>query len=253
MKTITSLKKALLAILCLASTSVMAETYTYEFTSKVWSENGAQTLNGVEWNLQTDAGYFGFDTNKKTVLVIGGSLGARTINQTLMTGLPLIKAHPDVQFIWQTGKIYINQVKEAITAFTGESVRSTRVSSLPNLYVTDFIKHMDCAYALADLVISRAGAGSISELCLLGKPCILVPSPNVAEDHQTKNALALVEKRAALYVKDADAKDCLLNVALETLADDEKLLELKTNVNRLARPNAARDIAEEVLRLVDNK
>ena len=219
-----------------------------------------QTGNPVRQALLTDstnreeaAKFFGFDANKKTVLVIGGSLGARTINQTLMAGLPLIKAHPDVQFIWQTGKIYIDQVKEAITTFTGEPVRSTRVNSLPNLYVTDFIKYMDCAYALADLVISRAGAGSISELCLLGKPCILVPSPNVAEDHQTKNALALVEKHAALCVKDAEAKDCLLNVALEALADNEKLAELKNNISRLARPNAARDIAEEVLKLIDNR
>ena len=209
-----------------------------------------QTLRAASAGRGEAAKFFDFDAGKKTILVIGGSLGARTINQTLMAGLPLIKAHPDVQLIWQTGKIYIDQVKETITSFTGEPVRSTRVSNLPNLYVTDFIKHMDCAYALADLVISRAGAGSISELCLLGKPCILVPSPNVAEDHQTKNALALVEKRAALCVKDSEAKDCLLNVALETLADNEKLAGLRNNIRKLARPNAAKDIAEEVLKLI---
>ena len=161
-----------------------------------------------------------------------------------------MKAHPEVQFIWQTGKIYIDQVKAAITAFTGEAVRNARVGSIPNLYVTDFIKNMNNAYTLADLVISRAGAGSISEFCLLGKPVILVPSPNVAEDHQTKNALALVNKDAALYVKDAEAQEKLLDTALETVADDELLKQLSVNIAKLALPDSARIIAEEVLKLI---
>ena len=128
---------------------------------------------------------FGFNPEKKTILILGGSLGARTINQTLIAALDTIKAYGDIQFIWQTGKIYIQQVKDAITTTTGEAVRNPRISAIPNLYVTDFIKDMASAYAAADLVISRAGAGSISEFCLLNKPVILVPSPNVAEDHQT--------------------------------------------------------------------
>lgn len=209
-----------------------------------------QSLLDNQITRETAASAFGFNPNLKTVLVLGGSLGARTINQTLAAGLALMKAHPEVQFIWQTGKIYIDQVKAAITAFTGEVVRNARVGSIPNLYVTDFIKNMNNAYTLADLVISRAGAGSISEFCLLGKPVILVPSPNVAEDHQTKNALALVNKDAALYVKDAEAQEKLLDTALETVADDELLKQLSVNIAKLALPDSARIIAEEVLKLI---
>ncbi|CCX62019.1 uDP-N-acetylglucosamine--N-acetylmuramyl-(pentapeptide) pyrophosphoryl-undecaprenol N-acetylglucosamine transferase [Bacteroides sp. CAG:598] len=209
-----------------------------------------QSLLDNQITRETAASAFGFNPNLKTVLVLGGSLGARTINQTLAAGLALMKAHPEVQFIWQTGKIYIDQEKAAITAFTGEAVRNARVGSIPNLYVTDFIKNMNNAYTLADLVISRAGAGSISEFCLLGKPVILVPSPNVAEDHQTKNALALVNKDAALYVKDAEAQEKLLDTALETVADDELLKQLSINIAKLALPDSARIIAEEVLKLI---
>lgn len=209
-----------------------------------------QSLLDNQITRETAASAFGFNPNLKTVLVLGGSLGARTINQTLAAGLALMKAHPEVQFIWQTGKIYIDQEKTAITAFTGEAVRNARVGSIPNLYVTDFIKNMNNAYTLADLVISRAGAGSISEFCLLGKPVILVPSPNVAEDHQTKNALALVNKDAALYVKDAEAQEKLLDTALETVADDELLKQLSVNIAKLALPDSARIIAEEVLKLI---
>ena len=209
-----------------------------------------QSLLDNQITRETAASAFGFNPNLKTVLVLGGSLGARTINQTLAAGLALMKAHPEVQFIWQTGKIYIDQVKAAITAFTGEAVRNARVGSIPNLYVTDFIKNMNNAYTLADLVISRAGAGSISEFCLLGKPVILVPSPNVADDHQTKIAVALVNKDAALYVKDAEAQEKLLDTALETVADDELLKQLSINIAKLALPDSARIIAEEVLKLI---
>lgn len=212
-----------------------------------------QTLLNDSTTREEAAHVFSLDPKRKTILILGGSLGARTINQTLTAGLPLIKAHPEVQFIWQTGKIYIEQVKGAITAFTGEAIRNARVSSLPNLHVTDFIKQMNSAYTLADLVISRAGAGSISEFCLLGKPVILVPSPNVAEDHQTKNALALVNKDAALYVKDMEAGEKLLDTALKTIADDELLKQLSINIGKLALPDSARIIAQEVLKLIDKK
>lgn len=194
---------------------------------------------------------FGFNPEKKTILILGGSLGARTINQTLITALDTIKAHGDIQFIWQTGKIYIQQVKDAITTTTGEAVRNPRILTIPNLYVTDFIKDMASAYTAADLVISRAGAGSISEFCLLNKPVILVPSPNVAEDHQTKNALALVDKEAAIYVKDADAMKHLIPVALETVADAQKLKTLSENIAKLALPDSATIIAKEVLKLIN--
>lgn len=194
--------------------------------------------------------HFDLDPSRKTILILGGSLGARTLNRTLMEHLDLIQGHPEVQFIWQTGKIYIEEVKAALTAFSGESVRNTHVPGLKNLYVSDFIKQMSFAYAAADLIVSRAGAGSISEFCLLGKPVILVPSPNVAEDHQTKNALALVGKEAALYVKDAEAGEKLMPTALETVADDELLARLSENILRMARPDAAAVIAGEVLKLV---
>lgn len=211
-----------------------------------------QNLFGHSITRQEAAELFGLDPAKKTILILGGSLGARTINQTLTAALETMRAHPDIQFIWQTGKIYIEQVKQAIVAFTGEAVRHPHITAIPNLYVTDFIKDMAKAYTLADLVISRAGAGSISEFCLLHKPVILVPSPNVAEDHQTKNALALVNKDAALYVKDAEAMEKLIPTALETVADDNRLQALSSNIARLALPDSARRIAEEVLKLADN-
>ena len=184
---------------------------------------------------------FGLSPEKKTMLILGGSLGARTINNTLTAALATIRENNDIQFIWQTGKYYYPQVTEAVRA-AGE---------LPNLYVTDFIKDMAAAYAASDLVISRAGAGSISEFCLLHKPVVLVPSPNVAEDHQTKNALALVDKQAAIYVKDSEAEAKLMDVALNTVADDRKLKELSENIAKLALPDSARIIAQEVIKLAE--
>ena len=209
-----------------------------------------QNLLGHSISREEAVRYFDLDPAKKTILILGGSLGARTINQTLTAGLDIIRKNPDIQFIWQTGKIYIEQVRDAITTTTGEAVHHPHISALPNLYVTDFIKDMANAYAAADLVISRAGAGSISEFCLLHKPVILVPSPNVAEDHQTKNALALVDKDAAIYVKDAEAKEKLLSVALETVKDNEKQKALSNNIAKLALPDSATVIAKEVLKLI---
>ena len=209
-----------------------------------------QNLLGHSISREEAVRYFDLDPAKKTILILGGSLGARTINQTLTAGLDIIRKNPDIQFIWHTGKIYIEQVRDAITTTTGEAVHHPHISALPNLYVTDFIKDMANAYAAADLVISRAGAGSISEFCLLHKPVILVPSPNVAEDHQTKNALALVDKDAAIYVKDAEAKEKLLSVALETVKDNEKLKALSNNIAKLALPDSATVIAKEVLKLI---
>ncbi len=193
---------------------------------------------------------FNFHSEKKTILILGGSLGARTINQTLIGALETIKVHQEIQFIWQTGKIYIQQVRDAIAEATGEIMRGPSTKTIPNLYVTDFIKDMAGAYAVADLVISRAGAGSISEFCLLKKPVILVPSPNVAEDHQTKNALALVNKNAAIYVKDSEAMEKLIPEALQTVVDKNKLQELSENIYKLALPDSASIIAKEVLNLI---
>ena len=183
---------------------------------------------------------FGLDPNKRTVLILGGSLGARTINQCLMNHLDKVKAS-GVQFIWQTGKIYIDEAQAAVT----------QAGELPMLHVTDFISDMATAYSAADLVISRAGAGSISEFCLLQKPVILVPSPNVSEDHQTKNALALVNKNAALYVKDAEANDQLLDKAIDAVNQPELLKNLSKNIAELAFTDSANVIAKEVIKLAE--
>lgn len=158
-----------------------------------------------------------------------------------MHGLDKIKSS-GVQFIWQTGKFYIDEAK-ATVAKEGE---------LPMLHTTDFISDMAAAYSAADLVISRAGAGSISEFCLLQKPVILVPSPNVAEDHQTKNALALVNKEAALYVKDMEAEEKLLDLAIRTVQQPETLTKLSTNIAKLAFKDSANVIAKEVYKLAVN-
>ena len=183
---------------------------------------------------------FGLNPNKRTVLILGGSLGARTINQCLMNHLDKVKAS-GVQFIWQTGKIYIDEAQAAVT----------QAGELPMLHVTDFISDMATAYSAADLVISRAGAGSISEFCLLQKPVILVPSPNVSEDHQTKNALALVNKNAALYVKDSEANDQLLDKAIDAVNQPELLKNLSKNIAELAFTDSANVIAKEVIKLAE--
>lgn len=183
---------------------------------------------------------FGLDPQKKTILIVGGSLGARTINNCVMKGLDKIK-HSDVQFIWQTGKFYIDEARKTVK----------QAGELPMLYTTDFISDMATAYSAADLVISRAGAGSISEFCLLQKPVILVPSPNVAEDHQTKNALALVNKEAALYVKDAEAEKELLDLAIKTVQQPEVLKKLSNHIAALAFKDSANVIAQEVCKLAE--
>lgn len=181
---------------------------------------------------------FGLDANKKTILLVGGSLGARTVNESVRQHLDRVK-ESDVQFIWQTGKYYNEEMNKAVSDF-GE---------ISNLKVMDFISDMGAAYKAADLVISRSGASSISEFCLLGMPVILVPSPNVAEDHQTKNAMALVNKDAAIYVKDADAPDTLLQTAIDTVTDDAKLATLSENIKKLGLKDSANVIADEVVKL----
>ena len=180
---------------------------------------------------------FGLDPAKKTILLVGGSLGARTINESVLQHLDLVK-DTDVQFIWQTGKYYSAEIAKRLEG-----------QNIPNLVVTDFITDMGAAYKAADLVISRAGASSISEFCLIGKPVILVPSPNVAEDHQTKNALALANRDAAIYVKDAEAPTTLLELAVKTVNDEKKLKSLSENVLKLALPDSADIIAKEVIKL----
>ena len=180
---------------------------------------------------------------KKTLLIIGGSLGARTINESIAQGLDkLLQA--DINIVWQTGKTYYDQYKDLAKL----EIKNQK-SKISNIEILPFLADMPDRYATADLVISRSGASSISELCLLGKPCILVPSPNVAEDHQTHNAMALVNKDAAVLVRDADATKELVDTALNLINDDAKLKELRKNILTLAQPDSARRIAEEVIRL----
>ena len=180
----------------------------------------------------------GLDTARKTVLIVGGSLGARTLNESVLGHLDDIR-QSGVQFVWQTGKYYHASILEQL-----------RAKGQPeNLKVMDFITDMGAAYRAADLVISRAGASSVSEFCLIGKPVIMVPSPNVTEDHQTKNAMALVNKQAALIVRDADAQQQLIGLAIKTVQDDAQLHSLSENVLKLALPDSADIIAKEVLKL----
>ena len=181
--------------------------------------------------------HFGLDANRKTILVIGGSLGALTINESIQAGLERFR-EANVQVIWQTGKSYINRAEEALGAFDYDGVKAHA-----------FITKMDFAYAAADVVISRAGAMSISELCLVKKPSILVPSPNVAEDHQTKNAMALVNHQAAILVRDVEARDKLVSAALPLITNENECKQLEGNIAGLAFENSVDAIAAEVVSL----
>lgn len=178
--------------------------------------------------------YYGLDPQKPTVLVIGGSLGARTLNQSMMNHYELLK-EKDVQVLWQSGKLYFEGLKEQLSGMETQGIK-----------LVQFIDRMDLAYAMADVIISRAGAISVSELCLIGKPVILVPSPNVAEDHQTHNAMALVKKDAAILVKDVEAKDELIPQALDLLNDQEKRSKLSGEIVKLAKPQATEHIVDEL-------
>lgn len=185
--------------------------------------------------------FFGLSPQKKTLLIIGGSLGARTINESILEGLPLFTRN-DIQVIWQTGKLYYKDMKEKANLSEDSSIR-----------IYDFISRMDYAYAAADLVVSRAGASSISELCMLGKPAILVPSPNVAEDHQTKNALAIETKLAAAMIPDSQAKARLANEAISIINDEELINTFKKNILNLAQLGSADRIVDEITAIIDRK
>jgi UDP-N-acetylglucosamine--N-acetylmuramyl-(pentapeptide) pyrophosphoryl-undecaprenol N-acetylglucosamine transferase len=175
------------------------------------------------------------EPGKKTILVTGGSLGARTLNNSILGGLDKILA-ADVQLVWQTGKFYYKTIIDQLGR-----------DHDPNFRILEFVNRMDLAYAAADIIISRAGAGTIAELCVVKKPVILVPSPNVAEDHQTRNALALVHDNAAVFIPDRDAEEKLVDTALELLKDKEKQKTLSVNIGKLALPNADEVIAKEVM------
>jgi UDP-N-acetylglucosamine--N-acetylmuramyl-(pentapeptide) pyrophosphoryl-undecaprenol N-acetylglucosamine transferase len=218
----------------------------YEGMNKYFpSEKIAVTGNPVRKDLldidskrERALNHFGFDPSKRTLLIVGGSLGARTINESILKGIDKL-VETDVQVVWQSGKAYYSTCKERLSA---NSLRSVRLF--------DFLKEMDLAYAVADVVISRSGALAVSELCIARKPCILVPSPNVAEDHQTKNAQSLVGKEAALLVKDEEAPDRLVDEALRLLFDENQCKKLSENISKLAKPDATKDIVNEIEKLL---
>ena len=183
--------------------------------------------------------YFNLDKNKKTIVIMGGSLGAKSLNIAIENNAQLIESKEDIQILWQCGRLY------------EEDFKNGKSAQLPNVQMRPFIDRMDLAYAVADVIIARAGALTISELCLAGTPSVLVPSPNVAEDHQTKNAMALVEKNAAILVKDSEAKDKMIQKALEIIDNESLMNSLSGNILKLGKPNAAKDIALQIIKIAN--
>ena len=179
--------------------------------------------------------FFGLDKNKKTVLVLGGSLGAREVNRFIESRLDFFRSH-GVQLIWQCGKLY--------------SDRYSRYNDTKEVQVHTFLDKMDLAYAAADIIVSRSGAGSVSELCIVGKPVIFIPSPNVAEDHQTKNALAIVNEGAAVMIAEADLEMTFDQEFQQLLSSEEKQKKLSGNIKKLALTNATKDIVDEIEKLL---
>ena len=200
-----------------------------------------QDITNIEEKRNEAFEFFKLDPSKKTVLVIGGSLGAKAINEAIGAGLQLFSDN-NIQLVWQTGKIYFDTAKKQTAGFESK-----------NITAVDFISRMDLAYAFADVVISRAGAGAISELCIVQKPCVLVPLPTAAEDHQTQNAMALVNKNAAILVKDTDAVKLLVERAIQLVNNVSEQQQLKVNMKQLAFFNSANVIAKEVLKLANYK
>lgn len=198
-----------------------------------------QDLMNVEGKKDRALEHFGLKPDKKIILVIGGSLGARTINESIIACVPVFEKN-NIQLIWQTGKNFYETAKQKVGA-----------SSAKGIKVYDFIQKMDLAYAAADIVVSRAGASSVSELSLVKKPCILVPSPNVAEDHQTKNAMALVTYHAAILIADSVAREQLCERSLSLVNDVEQCFKLSENISRLAFKDSANVIANEVINLIN--
>ena len=192
----------------------------------------------VEINGKAKEGFefYGFDANKPVILIIGGSLGARKINELIEENLLFFKEHK-VQIIWQCGKLYYDTY--------------SKYNENKNVSVHAFIKKMDLAYAAADSIISRSGASSVSELCIVGKPTIFIPSPNVAEDHQTKNAQAIADKKGAILVKESALEKEFEKTVAELITNESRQSELSQNIKKLAKPNATKDIVEAIIKLIN--
>jgi len=200
-----------------------------------------QDIQNLEGKRPRGLEMFGLNPDKITLLVVGGSLGAKAINESMEAGLAKF-AEKNIQVIWQTGKPFFSRAEAAAAPYKGKGI-----------VATEFITKMDYGYAAADLVVSRAGAGAVSELCLVHKPCILVPLPTAAEDHQTKNAMSLVNHQAAILVKDVDAKNILVEKAIELAFDNELQKKMELNLAGLALKNSAELIANEILSLINKK
>jgi len=201
----------------------------------VFTGNPMRSQLGHKFSKEEAAKVFGLDASKKTILAVGGSLGARTINETIQQSYDLLKDRNDIQVLWQIGKLYATQYLE------------TPVAKLKGVCPSVYIDRMDMAYALADVVIARAGAMTISELCLTGKASVLVPSPYVAEDHQTHNAMSLVKLGAAILIPDIDAPKKAFPEALRLLDHSEELKQLESAIQKLGRPHAAEEVADVIL------
>jgi len=197
-----------------------------------------QDLKNIKDKKEKALRFFDLNENKKIILIIGGSLGAKTINQCVLNNIQKIVRY-EIQLIWQTGKYYFEDAKIEVNNYNAENIK-----------IHDFISRMDLAYAAADIIISRAGAGTVSELCLVGKPTILVPSPNVAEDHQTKNAKTLVDKNAAIMINDGEATRKLINRAIELLDNESEMKRLSENIAKMAVKDSAKIIANEILKMI---
>jgi UDP-N-acetylglucosamine--N-acetylmuramyl-(pentapeptide) pyrophosphoryl-undecaprenol N-acetylglucosamine transferase len=198
---------------------------------------GRFTADGA--NRSEALAHYGLRDDMPVVLVVGGSLGTRTLNEMMKGWILSLEGEAPVQVIWQTGKYYESEMQEFLKAHPTK-----------NIWQGAFIERMDFAYEIADLVVSRSGACTVSELCLVGKPTLFVPSPNVAEDHQTQNAMALVEKDAAEMVRDAEAVDCGISTALKMAGDEALLAKLSQNIAKLATPDAAERVADEIVKLI---
>jgi UDP-N-acetylglucosamine--N-acetylmuramyl-(pentapeptide) pyrophosphoryl-undecaprenol N-acetylglucosamine transferase len=192
----------------------------------------------IEGKKQEAIEFFSLDPSKKTLFIMGGSLGARTLNESLLAGVQSLKGN-NIQVIWQCGKFYFQEMKEKLASMHA-----------PSVHLYEFVSKMDLAYAAADVIVSRAGAISISELCLIQKPTILVPSPNVAEDHQTKNAMALVDKSAAILVKDSEAREKLIPEVIQLCSDEQRMEALSWSIRHLGVPRATELIVDEIEKIV---
>ncbi len=196
-------------------------------------------LLNVEKKREEGLIHFNFRGNRKILLVLGGSLGSRTLNRSIQAGIEKLIENK-IQVIWQTGKDYFPVAKEIVAKYNSEDIQ-----------VFDFINRMDLVYAIADVIISRAGASTVSELCLVKKPSILVPSPNVAEDHQTKNAMALVNNNAAMMIEDKEAVDKLVDETLILMSDSFRMNVYHENISKMAVPDSAKRIVDEIMKIID--